>query len=65
MASIDDKLIRYLVKRLLAAEKYIKESPCDPDYTKIQLKAYNEWQRLIKIETNENWELLQKFIEKL
>ena len=34
----------YWVNRCLAAEKYIEESPCDPDIYEDQLKAYHEWQ---------------------
>ena len=33
----------YWKTRCLLAEKYIEESPCDPDFYKEQLKAYNKW----------------------
>lgn len=32
--------------RCEAAEAYISESPCDPDITAAQLKAYNKWQEI-------------------
>jgi hypothetical protein len=38
------ELVNYLVKRCELAERYIEESPCDPDITSEQLKAYQEWQ---------------------
>ena len=33
----------YWKRRCLLAEKYIEESPSDPDIYKEQLKAYNKW----------------------
>ena len=36
----------YWKKRCLAAEKYISESPCDPDIYDSQLKAYHRWQKI-------------------
>jgi|DEB0MinimDraft_10_1074344.scaffolds.fasta_scaffold30557_1 hypothetical protein len=33
----------YWKKRYRLAEKYINESPCDPDITKAQYKAYLKW----------------------
>lgn len=33
----------YWKRRCKAAEKFIKESPCDPDITSKQIEAYNEW----------------------
>jgi hypothetical protein len=34
----------YWKTRCLLAEKYIEESPCDPDIYDEQIKAYNKWQ---------------------
>jgi hypothetical protein len=36
-------VLEYWKKRCLAAEKFIDESPCDPDIYKEQLEAYNIW----------------------
>lgn len=36
----------YWRERCLAAELFIKESPCDPDITKEQIEAYSKWQSL-------------------
>lgn len=36
----------YWKKRCDAAEKYIEESPCDPDIYPAQLVAYQEWNRI-------------------
>lgn len=33
-----------LTIRLMWAEKYIEESPCDPDITQKQHEAYRKWQ---------------------
>lgn len=38
----------YYKKRCELAEKYISESPCDPDITKLQFEAWNEYQEFIK-----------------
>ncbi len=47
MMKLPKKTIISLLKkaqiRLHAAEKYIEESPCDPDITTAQIKAYAEW----------------------
>lgn len=40
--------VEYWKKRAEAAERYISESPCDPDITSEQLSAYNAWQKLVK-----------------
>lgn len=37
---------QYFEKRCKAAEKYIKESPCDPDITNKQWDAWNEWRKI-------------------
>lgn len=34
----------------LAAEKYIEESPCDPDITTDQIIAYDAWLKIVKNE---------------
>lgn len=38
------KDIDYWKKRCELSEKYIQESPCDPDIYDSQLNAYIEWQ---------------------
>jgi hypothetical protein len=43
----DEKYKSYWEKRCELAENYINESPCDPDITNDQLKAYNQWQEFI------------------
>lgn len=43
-----EALIEYWRKRCLAAEEYIKESPCDPDITNEQAEAYFKWQDIKK-----------------
>ena len=40
----------YWKHRCLAAERFIEESPCDPDIYPEQMDAYNEWQKLVKDE---------------
>jgi len=40
----------YWKERCLAAEKYIGQTPCDPDIYPEQMEAYSEWQKLIKDE---------------
>lgn len=40
----------YWKHRCLAAEKFIEESPCDPDIYPSQMDAYNEWQKWIEDE---------------
>lgn len=42
----------YWKTRCELAEKFIEESPCDPDILDDQIKAHNEWQSFIK-ENNE------------
>lgn len=37
----------YWQERCELAESYIRKTPCDPDVTKDQLKAYREWQDFI------------------
>jgi hypothetical protein len=37
----------YWKKRCLAAEKFIEESPCDPDIYPEQLYSYNEWKKIV------------------
>jgi len=39
----DDEDLLYWKTRCKLAEKYIEESPCDPDIYKEQLKAYWQW----------------------
>lgn len=46
--SVELELIEYWRERCLAAEVFIKESPCDPDITATQIEAYNKWQDLNK-----------------
>ncbi len=41
-----DKEIAELRARMLAAEAYIAECPCDPDIYESQYKAYAKWQEL-------------------
>ena len=41
---------KYWIERCLAAEKYIDESPCDPDIYPKQLEAYNIWIKIREIE---------------
>lgn len=38
----------YWRKRCEAAERYINESPCDPDITNTQEAAYDAWQEIVK-----------------
>lgn len=38
-----NKEIEYWKTRCELAEKYIKESPCDPDITDSQITAYHNW----------------------
>ena len=38
----------YWKKRCELAEKYIKETPCDPDIYKEQMIAYNNWMEFKK-----------------
>lgn len=42
--------IRYMYwkDRCQKAENYINESPCDPDITEKQIKAYSEWKEMIE-----------------
>ena len=42
----------YWEKRCRAAELYIEESPCDPDITSNQIKAYIEWKDIVNKESN-------------
>jgi len=44
---LGDELV-YWRQRCIAAEVFIKESPCDPDITKSQINAYTKWQELNK-----------------
>ena len=37
----------YWEKRCKAAEKFIDESPCDPDIHADQIKAYDEWRTIV------------------
>jgi len=46
--------LEYWKKRAELAEKYISESPCDPDITTEQLNAYLQWQEYLKDKTNKN-----------
>lgn len=39
-------VLEYWKKRCLAAEKFINESPCDPDIYPEQIEAYNNWQQI-------------------
>ncbi len=41
-----DKELAELKDRMLAAEAYIAEFPCDPDIYESQYKAYAKWQEL-------------------
>lgn len=38
----------YWKQRCLLAEKCIEESPCDPDITEEQIKAFKEYHNFIK-----------------
>jgi len=38
----------YWKERCILAEKYIEESPCDPDIYISQLEAYHNWKDFIK-----------------
>lgn len=40
--------LNYWKRRCEAAEKYINESPCDPDITPAQEAAYDAWQEIVK-----------------
>lgn len=42
--------LAYWKQRCLAAEKFIQETPCDPDITNTQIEAQHEWKELIKQE---------------
>lgn len=42
----------YWEKLCHAAERYIEESPCDPDITSEQIKAYIEWKDIVNKESN-------------
>jgi hypothetical protein len=39
--------VDYWKQRCLAAEKFIKESPCDPDIHEDQIIAYKQWQDIV------------------
>jgi hypothetical protein len=43
----DEKNKSYWEKRCELAENYIDESPCCPDITNDQLKAYSQWKEFI------------------
>ena len=49
-----EKELAYWKKRCELAEEFIEESPCDPDITSEQIKAYDEWQRYVKLENNKD-----------
>lgn len=38
---------QYWKERCLAAEDFIKASPCDPDITPAQVKAHEKWSQLV------------------
>lgn len=45
----DDFAELYWKHRCEAAESFISESPCDPDITEKQIKAYAYWKKLYNI----------------
>jgi len=45
----DDFAELYWKHRCEAAELFISESPCDPDITEKQIKAYTHWKKLCDI----------------
>lgn len=42
------KDLEYWKQRCLLAEKCLEESPCDPDITESQIKAWNNYHEFIK-----------------
>lgn len=38
----------YWEERCLAAEKFIEESPCDPDIHEDQIRAYDAWKSIVE-----------------
>lgn len=42
--------LNYWKRRCEAAERYINESPCDPDITPAQEAAYDAWQQIVEQE---------------
>jgi hypothetical protein len=48
MADTTADKLEYWKKRCELAEKYIAESPSDPDLRDAQWKAYQDWQNYIK-----------------
>lgn len=60
----------YWKRRCLAAEKFIEESPCDPDITMTQVAAHSEWQSIkqsptlpVQLKEGEQDELFESWIE--
>ena len=45
--------LNYLERRLEAAEKYIDVSPCDPDISPKQYRAYKKWKKIKMEQTME------------
>ena len=43
------KVVEYWENRCAAAEKYIAETPCDPDNTEQQYTAYIEWVEAVNL----------------
>lgn len=42
------KVCYYLMKRCELAEQIIKETPCDPDITRGQIKAWREYEEFME-----------------
>jgi hypothetical protein len=42
------KVAYYLMRRCELAEKIIKETPCDPDITRGQIKAWREYEEFME-----------------
>ena len=42
----------YWKARCLASEKFISESPCDPDICEDQIKAHGEWRNIVEGEVD-------------
>lgn len=59
--------LEYWKKRCELAEKYIEETPCDPDIYEEQIVAYNNWGEFKKLPIPDvsNSALLQELTEKI
>ena len=49
-----EKNLEYWEKRCKLAENFIDKSPCDPDITNDQMRAFEEWQSFVQLENKEN-----------